>query len=379
MFKKIIAFSVCTFLINACSTDSSKNENTFLYPDSFELTEIGSINGTVDQVFARPTTVLPLSSGEFIVADSQTLTLHLFDDDFNYQHSFGGSGNGPGEFQRFNDLSVQGTSVTVYDGSRSTVTNINVEKEKLNLAETSDFTYSGHPDHPGAMFWRFIEGKNGDHIALFYDFNISSQEELTYHRVVALPYNESYQPEAEDPVAVFQYSPELSVEENIVLSVPFINRGLVSSLNGSILYATNNEPFIKVYDQRGINIHTIDLPNTSSGLTREEKTEAYDRMYVNSPDPERFRNEVMTHIPDSRPIIRSLQTDAEQRIWVRLYRSNDIPDWLVLDNEGSPIKQLSLPNGHVFRNASGNRIFTQRNTDEGPEIVILELDEIASR
>lgn len=368
----IPALLTAVLLLSACSSESDEDESLFPYPDPVTLSEVGFVSDAGEQLFGSPGSVLPLSSGEFIVADNQSLLLHLFDRDLSYLHTFGGRGNGPGEFQRFNDISVRESTVTVYDGSRSIISNIKAEEGRLILAGTHDFTYTGHPDHPGAMFWRFAEGENGNHIALYYDFNIMSEDQPRYNRIVLFPYDENYQPASEDPAAVFQYSAELNANDNIVLSVPFIRRGLISSLEGKILYALNDEPVINLYDQSGNHIESIDLPDTSTELTREEKTEAYDQRYANSPDPDRFRSDVMKHIPDKRPVLRSLTTDADQRIWVRIYTNDEVPDWLVFDQDGNPIKQLSLPDGYTFRNASGNRVFAQRNSDDGPEIVVFE-------
>ncbi len=364
---------IASFLLSmGCSKESAPQESSFPYPDTVTLSEIGSVSGADENMFGRPGSILPLNSGEFIVADNQSLLLHLFDRDLSFLHTFGGRGNGPGEFQRFNDISVRESSIVIYDGSRSIISDIKAEDGKLSLAGTHDLNLTRHQDHPGAMFWRFIEGENGEHIALYFDFNIMSEEKPTYHRIVVYPYDENYQPVTVDPVAVFQYSAELNVEENIVLSVPFIRRGLISSLDGRILHALNDEPLIKVYDRNGNHIQTIDLPDTSIHLTREDKTGAHDRLYANSPDPNRFRSDVLMHIPDERPVIRSLLTDADHRIWVRIYTNEDDPDRIAFDREGSPMKQLSLPEGYAFRNASGNRIFAQRNSDEGPEVVLFE-------
>jgi len=373
---RVVLFTILAFmlLIAACTKESDLQESSFHYPDPVTLSKAGFVSEAGEHLFGSPGSVLPLSGGEFIVADNQSLLLHLFDQDLTYLHTFGGRGNGPGEFQRFNDISVRESSITVYDGSRSIISEIKAEGGRLSMAGTHDFTYTGHPDHPGAMFWRFTEGENGSNTALYYDFNIMSEEQPRYHRIVLFPYDENYQPASEDPVAVFQFSAELNANDNIVLQVPFISRGLISSLDGRILHAVNDEPVIKIYDHNGNHIDSIELPDTSTELTRNEKTKAYDQMYANSPDPDRFRSDVMKHIPEKRPVIRSLLTDADKRIWVRIFTNDEAPDQIVFDQEGSPVKKLSLPEGYSFRNASGNRVFAQRNSDDGPEIVVFELE-----
>lgn len=373
MISKCLFTIAFVLIFFSCTTENNQNNQSYNYPPTVNLTEKAVVSNSDNLTLARPAYVLPLLNSQFIIADTQTFNFHLIGDDFSHKHAFGRSGDGPGEFRRISDISISNSSIKVYDGRRSLISELTIRDDQLSLADTKNFTYTAHPDHPAAMFWRFIEKDDGENIALYYDYNISSQEQLIYHKIAAFPYNANYEPASEDPAVVLKYSPELK-NENVVLSVPYLERGLIASINGNIVYALTHDPAVLIYDRSGKLIQTIDLPDTSSELTSTQKTEAYNRMYANSPDPDRFRSEVMSHIPDQRPIVRSLQSDAGQRIWVRIYHDETQPDWLVYDSDGKALFQTTLPEGHIFRNALDNLVYTQRNTEDGPEIVVLELE-----
>lgn len=72
-------------------------------------------------------------------------------------------------------------------------------------------------------------------------------------------------------------------------------------------------------------------------------------------------------------MIRDIKADVDNRIWVRIYPNEGMKaDWLIFNIDGEAIAGLSLPVGHTFQNAKGDRVFLQRQTENGPEIVISE-------
>ena len=372
MIKNALYVTLLVLFAISCSRDSTDTGDSFTEPDQVEVQKVGTVQDAGSKLLARPGAVLPLPDGKFIVADVQTLNLHLYSDNFTHLHSIGGNGDGPGEFRRFSDYAVSGSDVIVFDGRRSLVSTFSTENNRLELTSTERFEYVTNPDYPAAMFRWFVWDENGEHIALYYDFNISSMDELKYHHVVAYAYDENYSPVSEEPIAVFEYTPELSVENNIVLTIPYIERGFVASQNGRILYANNQSPSVEIYDRTGTVVRTIMLPDFSTELTRDDKIVEYNRLYENSPDPDRFRSQVVSLMPDRSPVIRTILSDQDGRIWVRMHNADENADWYLFTREGSPIAKLNLPEGHFFRNASGNRIYTTNTTRPDPEIGIFE-------
>lgn len=355
-------------VLASCRQNESVSETRFQYPAVAELQQTASIQNASDEIFGRPTIVLPLDDKKFIIADTQLLKLYLFDGNMSHIHTYGRAGQGPGEFQRFSEITYDGSLIRVYDGRAYRVVELTISGNKIEFVGENTFTFFPLPDFPGAMFWRFFEGTDDKHLALYRDFNIQSEASPRFTRIVALNYHDDYTPAAEEPALVFDYIAELEFR-NGILSIPYYERGFVAHSKGRLLYARNDKPEILVYDSLGNEIQQIVLPDTGIPLTQDDKTAAYNQMYRNSPDPELFRNEVIPEIPNVKPVIRALHTDSQGRIWVRIYANDDSKaDWLVLDEIGTPLAQLSLPDGHIFRNAAGNTLFTGYNGEDGPAI-----------
>jgi hypothetical protein len=373
-FSPLFTLLSCLILLTSCRQNESTSVTDYPYPAVAELQQIATLNSATDEIFARPNMVLPLHSEKFIIADTQLLKLHLFDENLNHIHTFGREGQGPGEFQRFSEITIDDNLIRVYDGRAYKVIELAVGENEIEFIGESDFTFFPLPDFPGAMFWRFFEGPDDTHLALYRDFNIQTEASPRFTRIVAIKYNDDYSPADEEPALVFDYIAELDFR-NGILSIPYYQRGFVAHSNGQLYYAKNDTPEIRAYDTSGEQIQLIALPDTRVPLTRDDKAAAYDQMYRNSPDPELFKNEVMPEIPDNRPVIRSLTTDSQGRIWIRIYTDDDNDtDWLVLDNDGSPLKRLSLPDGHTFRNAFGNTLYTGFIGENGPEVVMHQWD-----
>lgn len=364
----IFIFFIFFLSLTSCQENESITEPEFQYPPVAELQQISMLGSAAGEIFARPNMVLPLNDEKFIVADTQSLKLHLFDMNMNHIDTFGRAGEGPGEFQRFSEITYDGNLIRIYDGRAYRVLELSIRDNRIELVAEDDFTFSSLPDYPGAMFWRFAEGPDNSNLALYRDFNIQSEESPRFTRIVALQYDDDYSPISAEPALVFDYIAEIDFR-NGILSIPYYQRGFIAHSNGRLFYAKNDQPEIHVYNTAGVQTQKIALPDTRIPLSQEDKTEAYERFYRNSPDPEMFRSEVIPEMPDYRPILRTLGSDSEGRIWARIYTNDDSnADWLVLDEEGSPLIRLSIPDGHIFRNASGNTLFTGYNGEDGPVI-----------
>jgi len=370
LIKPIPFLSLVVLLLISCTQGDFETESGFQFPDNAELQLTAIIQSAGNEIFAQPNMVLPVSDEQFIIADTQLLQIHLMGVNENYYHTFGRAGQGPGEFQRFSEITVEGNRIRIYDGRAYKVTELAVHENRIEYIDEKDFTFIPLSDYPGAMFWRFIEGQNGEHLAIYRDFNILSEESPRFTRIIAMKYDDNFSPVAEEPVAVHNFIAELDFG-NGVLSLPYYQRGFFTQSNGRLVYAKNDYPEIRIYDTSGEQVNAIKLPDTRVTLTRDDKVAAFEHMYRNAPEPDRFRNEVVPKIPDQRPIIRTMTSDSQGRIWVRIF-TNDISeaDWLVFDKNGSPLFRLSLPEGHTFRNAINNKLITGFIGDDGPEIAL---------
>lgn len=369
----ILLFIIFVALISCSSGSEQKGEGDFQFPEKVNLHEVMSFTDiNKDQFFARPNIIEPISNGEFIVGDLQRLQLYHFDESANLLGSYGREGRGPGEYERISDIIVKGDTIKVVDGRSARVTTYEVKNQGLNQVDISDFEYVMMKEHPAAMLREFIGNSDNTYTALYYDFNISSQENPRITKIVMVPYTSSFKRDTAQNSFALNYIPEFEYEGGI-LSVPYAERGFYTEIKNHLVYAVNHEPMVKFYSKSGKIEQEISLPDNPKKLTSEEKEEAFINRYRNAEDPDRFRNEVLAKMPEERPIVRGLLADADDRIWVHIFSGDSLKgNWLIFDKEGNIQASLDLPEGHTFRNAKGNRLFTQRETKDGPEIVITE-------
>ncbi len=284
----------------------------------------------------------------------------------------GGEGRGPGEFERISNVIVKGSTISVVDDRSSRITSYDVKDGKLNRGKISDFQYAMMKEHPAAMFRELIANNDDTYIALYYDFNISSQKNPRVTKIVMVPYTSSFTRDTTQNSFALDFIPEFEYE-NGILSVPYAERGFYANINNFLIYATNNEPEVKLYNKSGEIKRVLSLPDTRKKLTSQEKEQAFMQSYKNAKNPDRFKSEVLSHMPDYRSVIGGLEADADDRIWVHIFSGDALKgDWLIFDKSGNALVSLDLPEGHTFMNAKGNRIFMRRESENGPEIVISE-------
>lgn len=369
---RYLPFLILLVLLTSC-TSKNTSEVSFKEFPTVELHEVSSIktfnNG---DFFARPHIVTPLRNNQFLIADTQLLSLFLFDKNADYLGSYGRNGKGPGEFLRMNNIFIKGDTINVVDGKNLRISSYIMADDKINLLGEHEFRYMMLQDYPLALFTEFISSENGELTAVYYDFDNLSRDEMKLTKMLTIPYSDTQEQQNDSTIQVFEMVTQLH-KDRTILTIPYKTRGYFATLNGGYVYALNDEPKISIYDLDGSVRTEIKLPDTRVDINREEKEAAYDYEYQNSPDPGKFKSIVMQQMPDQRPVIQDLKTDADNRIWVQIYRNvENSADWFVYEENGSPVASIDVPADLTFRNASGNRLYTQKNTEEGPEIVILE-------
>lgn len=317
--------------------------------------------------------VQPLENGHIAVADIQQLSLYHFGQDGNHIETIGRSGQGPGEYARFTDLIYKNNQLLVFDVRNQRVNRYSFTNKRLLLTVTHDYEYSALREHPAALFWKVVPASDGRHTSLYYDFNMMSADNPRMAKIAAVPYNEDFTAASDTAVVVLDYTPEFEFRGGI-LTIPYTPRGYVATLTDYLVYANNQNSSLLFYDRVGNLVREVDIPGEMAVVSGADKEELFNRMYGHLDDPSILRNEVINRIPNQRPTLRSLQSDADDRLWIRLFRDDSDDDWLVMNNEGTPLFTINIPDGHTFRNALGNRLYTTHSGDSGLELVVLEFE-----
>ena len=356
----------------SCAPPADEKED-FLYPDPVQLQQVHATSEWDGGMFGSNIMVQPLENGHIVVADIQQLSLYHFDQDGNHIETIGRSGQGPGEYARFTDLIYQNNQLLVFDVRNQRVNRYSFAENRLRLTDTHDYEYSRLQNHPAALFWKVVPASDGRHTSLYYDFNMMSADNPRMAKIAAVPYNEDFTAASDTAVVVLDFSPEFEFRGGI-LTIPYIPRGYVATLTDYLVYASNQHSSLLFYDRDGNLVREVDIPGEMTEITRAQKEELFIRMYSHLDDHSAFRNEVINRIPDQRPTLRSLQSDADDRLWVRLFRDDSDDDWLVMNNAGSPLFTINIPDGHTFRNALGNKLYTTHSGDSGLELVVFEFE-----
>lgn len=370
--KKLFLLIIIAQLFGAC-TEKQPSPPKFAEVPKVELHEVIAIsefnNG---DFFARPFSVTPLPDGQFLISDSQTLKIHQFNNQFKYVGSIGREGKGPGEFRRLNNIFLKGDTISVVDARNYRISSYKAATDGLTLIAEKGFKPMSYSKYPLALFRQFIPSDDGSLTAVYYDFDQLSREEIKIPKILVYPYSETADEPVDSLVQIFNLMPEIH-KERVILSIPYLTRGFFSSLYNGFVYAQNDQSMMKVYSTTGKIKMEIPLRGVKTELSPAAKEAAYYAYYKNSPDPERFKQDVISVMPDYRPVIKNLSTDIENRIWVQIYQDeNNQEDWFVFGDDGTPQVNLKVDDNLNILNARGNRVYALRNAEEGPEIVILE-------
>jgi len=369
---KTIPHLLILVLFSSCISPADQKDD-FAYPDPVQLQRIQVISEWDGGLFGSNIMVQPLENGHIVVADMQQLSLYHFDPEGNHVETLGRGGQGPGEFARFTDLLYQDNELLVFDVRNQRVSRYSFTNNRLRLTSSHVYEYKMLREHPAALFWKVVPASDGRHTSLYYNFNMMSGDNPRMTKIAAVPYNADFTAASDTAVVVLDYAPEFEFRGGL-LTIPYTPRGYLATITDYLVYANNQQNSLLFYDRDGNVVREIEIPGEQAEVTRAQKEELFNRMYSHLDDPAPFRNEVISRIPDQRPTLRSLQSDTDNRIWVRIFREDSDADWLVMNSTGSPLFTLSIPDDHTLRNASGNRLYTLHSGESGVELVVFEFE-----
>lgn len=356
--------------------------------DSLVLVEtlrLGQIDGDGALTFSYVQDVAPALDGSFYVADRDSREIRHFAADGAFLGSFGGVGDGPGEFQYLGKIGVRANgSVVAIDGRTGRVSTFTPEGES-----TSSVPAPGINAAPGIA----AIGANGDVYSWITKFN-GAQRVLDDRGIIewaSLHDWAAVSPSGEISIlGAIPYAdaigPTYFVDGRGGLYKPLVTE-TVSTIgpDGARYWARNDE----------YRVFRLGLDGDTTVFERNEEPveatsaelaqwEARSQQYVErSP----ARRERYFPIPTVKPLIRNLAIDADGRLWVsrytdavfmqytdqeRTYREErgyadhqwrDLPSWDVFAPEGAFLGTVSLPMKTSFVTARGMTVW---GIQEGP-------------
>lgn len=336
--------------------------------DSLRLTENLRVSETQNFYFGSITALDVTSDGHMVVADMEANHIKVLASDGTLIDTLGGSGEGPGQFQRLGRLQVAcGDSLFAYDSQQTRLTvygpdspyrlsrTVAISRETARIGRLHvlnealvgvEFNVIRQPEegvqHPDPMHWRLLSetGTPGD----------------TLFRTRAKPY------------AIHKMNRGLSLE-----SVPFARQTHIAVGSDARVYTGWPDSLqIRAVAPTGRSETVVSIPTASPPVQPADRDSALHDMGTE------LRNMIEPAIPDTKPAFTDLIVADDGRLWVQRpaqkTQSETVP-WWILDPDRKTIHQARLPRDVELDVVRDGRAYGTTTTDAGaPALVRYHID-----
>ena len=276
--------------------------------------------------------------GSLVVADRGSQEVRVFSEAGEFRGSFGGPGEGPGEFRNLWGIENVGDTLLALDRSRVTVV-----APDLALARTFDLaerawsldylgggtilavaTPPGLPEAPATGLIRLPEV-----------LTLVNLDGVKIDDIGETPGSESY----------------VSAGENYASGSPLFGKGShVAALGQRIFLGPSDAMQVEVLDMTGNLVRILRIPDYPLDLTDARIATEREARFEDlpSPAPPVIRQLVEDlPAPATRPAYANMLVDPSGAIWLELYRGmseRDRPqEWLILDADGTWLGTVEVP------------------------------------
>lgn len=320
---------------------------------------------TEEVLIGTPGQLVVDNSGRVYISDTQKLTVHIFQPDSNYLVSFGGEGEGPGEFHWVGNMDIQSNQLFVFDPNQRGVNVFTFTPEPHSIPEYS------HTINLSGENWKRVaeEGfmspglhsiRNDGSLLL-----VSRNSPLLYREDPEFQGHIQYYLLDKEGTNVSDKIFELRMPEHIVtewftLPPPFYGRGLMAlSADDHIFSAWTDDFLIKVHDSDGNYQRAFYHPVTKSALSRDEAINSMD-------DHEQLQNAVRSiQLPETWPALNQMFIDDKNRIWVATIVDDlEVYDWWILDEYGELLARFTWPRNQAIRLVKNDYLYTPETEEE---------------
>jgi len=336
------------------SAETARNDIQFnrtqVFEESEELT-IGRISG------------IAIDDSERVYISESTqghAAIHVFDTDGSYLTSFGGYGEGPGEFRSIINPQIKGEYLYALDSRQL----------KINVYSLRSFSFENSIQlDPGN--WSHIEELRGvfpsDFIVL--DSNrilagflkSEATQDLLYHYMI----NSSGEIISEKILEQVSTEHFVRADNRGIFLSPFSGNGLMVISDKENLYTIwTDEILFKKYNLNGEYQRSFYHPFTNKLLNSDEVLNLY--------DSDEYRAAVRnTGIPETWPAAHSVVLDDENYIWVSTIIDDGEFEWWILNSRGEMISKFQWPNSKEIRVVKNSSAFVlETEPDSGLQKVV---------
>jgi hypothetical protein len=345
--------------------------------DSVPDLEIGADEGSLPFLFSSIPALGVLSDGTIVVVDGGTQEIRLFDSTGGHLGTFGGRGEGPGEFSRIGAMEIiRGDSIAVWDGRlrrASILGPSGVLGRTFTLSETgggwaASVGFTGRADVVVTSFRRHEPALRGVGRARRYD----SLQVTVYHDAGAEIDTVGVYPGAERIKELNDIGDGRILADNPL--PPFARETFVEVASGGVIVARNHRFEIRTFDVAGELRRILRLPNMVEQLGSQE-VETYRRFLLGQARSSTERGWLEDRMdgfppPRDRPAFGALVEASDGKLWVADYvasgelwagDSRPLPlesrVWWVFHGNGDLLGQIELPGRFDLMAMTGESVF----------------------
>lgn len=351
LFQKLFLLVSSLFLIISCSAepDTVGEIRTGDLP-SIELEHLLSINEPDGQYFEFIMGIKSDSKGRIYLADQRANRIHVYNSDGEYITGIGREGSGPTEFRGIVEMFIdRNDRLFIYDisNARSVVFEETDGEWRPNKFLSIEGTRLG-----------VISGDINDNVILR-----QSKDQMptpgAYRYVHSLAKGHLDSGLIENSVIEFRERGYMVRDDGYMDRIPFGRTTLLATDPDGHLYMNWNESFdVAVYNSKIDLVDSISVNIPNQLISSEERSEI-----LNSADL--FRALIQNHMPETKPVAKNMWADGEGKIWLQTY---DLPEYLVVDQTGTPLGSFDLEEGMEIYHVDENRVYTLKMDDEGYEV-----------
>jgi hypothetical protein len=331
------------------------------------ILQIGAMDGDEAYLFSRISGAAKLSDGRIAVADNRAWNLRIFSATGEHLHTFGGRGEGPGEFNSPRLLgTLTGDTLVVVDSRLRRINLFHPEEGFIRSATASTEIPSillteGMFSSGSVMIQRMVFGE---------DRSGGYARQATHYRTVALDGTmERDWGEFAGEELILASQTEGQATMSLMGNAPFGKSPAVAIGGQHFFYGSQDSYEIQLRSQTGVLERIIRLAKEPAPVTGDQLTALLEEELQDLEDNDLARQYRRFYedapIPDFHPAYGSIYSDMLGYLWVEETRvSEDQPRlFSVFDPEGRLSGSLSLPTGLLIQEI-GEDYILGRSTDE---------------
>lgn len=308
------------------------------------ILSLGDAESDGNQAFDRIESVVQLFDGTVAVIDERAMYVSYFDSDGEFLRTFGGPGDGPGEFNGPALLGLRADTLWIFDERQQRVTSVHgggVLGEVVTI-EAGNLRHGGVGLLPGGGLIAAAD--------LLFSEPPTDMDDLMRFDAAYLRIGRGG--EVIDTILVVPGNEAIvrATAQTVEIMGPILSRGLSHAIwNGRLVQSSQEQWEIGVYDPDGTLRRLIRRPDVDLAVDPASYAALVDDRVSSAPDPARpglrVLYEEMPRAGDRAPFTDFL-VDSEGFLWVRDFvYGPDAVEWSVFEPQGAWLGVVRFPDG----------------------------------